>query len=244
MPMDNEDLDRIKNMQRQMGEFIAYFEVAQNKMVEWRKEVNETIEQHQHHVHTQIKEIHDVVDEIRELTDAAGLARIKYTAEQVVKQGQENVETLERVGQAQLEALQQNNEQLKKLAKKSFDRVDRALNYMVQSISQSLSSVRIGDFKRLTDKSRESIEEISVSTVNRLRDMVKWFHWKNLAMACGITMIVSLTIGLYLNDEMPWEIHKQVVVQRNAGQALLSAWPKLSELEKDRIMKHAKKAII
>jgi len=241
----NGDPERISDLLRQMGEFVAYFEGAQNQMQEWRRSIETSLVTHQAEVKQQVDEIHEAIHEFRELTaNEMGIARLRQTMRDVLAEGEAHVKVLQEVGDGQIKELQTNNEQIRRLAKKSFDRLDRASNFVVKNISESVSSFRIGEFKRLTDESRTAVEEISVSTIKRLRDMVKWFHWKNLALAGAITVIVTLTMGLYLNDEMPWEIHSKVVMQRNAGQALINAWPSLSQLEKQRIMEHAKKAII
>jgi len=96
----------------------------------------------------------------------------------------------------------------------------------------------------LTEQSCEIVEETSTSAISRLRDTVKWFHWKNIGLAGVIAILSTLTISLYLTDEMPWEKHRQVAVQRQYGEALINAWPTLSEEERQRIISHANKKLV
>lgn len=217
-----------------MTDFMAYAEATHSHFEECRAQIQQ-----------QFQEIQDSIRELRELTaNDMGISRLRQAMRDVLTEGEAHVKALKQTGQEQLQELQANNDQILRLAKKSFDRLDKASNFVVKNIAESISTVRIGDFKRLTDESREHIETVSVTTIKRLREMVNWFHWKNLALAGAITIIVTLTLGLYLNDELPWEMHEKVAMQRNAGQALMNAWPSLTQAERQRIMDHAKKAII
>lgn len=235
LPMDhNQNPNQEQNLAHQLQQFQTYVESAQHQFNAWQVAMKQ-----------QMQDIQDALKEFRDLTaNEMGISRLRQTMRDVLVEGEQHVKALQATGEAQLEELQKSNDQIRKLAKKSFERLDRASNFVVKNISDSLSSFRLNDFKRLTDESREVIEHVSVSTIKRMKEMVHWFHWKNLALAAAITIIVTLSLGLFLNDETPWEAHNKAVVQRNAGQALINAWPSLSPKEQQRIMEHAKKAII
>lgn len=236
--------DRLKDSLRRMGEFIAYFEVAEERMAEWKKDIEETVQQHQEIVNNQLAELRETAEDLRGIMSEAGVARWRIAAEETLKQGKEHLKLIQAASDNHVKTITENNDTFKKLAHKSFDRLDRASAYTIKNISEAVSSFRITDFQRLTEQSCEIVEETSKSAIGRLRNSVKWFHWKNIGLAVAVAVFASMTIGLYLNDEMPWEIHKQVVAQRNAGQALINAWPTLSQAEQQRIIQYSKKAII
>lgn len=236
------EVDKLKDVLRRMGEFIAYFEAAEQKMERWKHDIQETVKANQEQLNHQLLQIRDVTDDLREVMTDAGVARWRIAAESSLQQGKEHLKAIEAASQQHLEALQASNEEFSNMAKKSFDRLDRASAYTIKNISEAISSFRVSDFQRLTEESCEIVRETSSTVIKRLKDTVKWFHWKNLAMAFAVTVFATLTIGLYLNDEMPWEIHKQVVAQRNAGEALMHAWNNLPENERQVILQHSKKS--
>ena len=125
------------------------------------------------------------------------------------------------------------------LAKKSFSRLDRAAMYMVKNISETASAFKPDEFKRLTEKNQATVEATSVATISHLKKLITWFHWKNLGVISAVTLGISILTGFYITDEMPWEMHQQIAVERNAGKALYKAWPNLSTEEKQHILQYA-----
>lgn len=240
---DNE-LIKLKDIARRMGEMIAYIEIAQNKLIEWKKELEHTVVTNKEHVESQLAEIRLTANELRELMTEAGVARWRLAAEQALYEGKEHIAILRALSEKQIKAIEESKEDFKTLLKKSMDRLDRASTYTANSIAEAVKSFRINDFKKLADQSRDIIEKTATGNIKRLKQLLKWFQWKHLALIFCLTFLVSLIIGLYINAEMPWESHKRVLMQRNAGQALINAWPNLSENERKHILEHTKKAII
>jgi len=120
---------------------------------------------------------------------------------------------------------------------KSMERLDTAAAFSIKKITEALSSFKISDYQRLTEESVGKVEEASTQTLQRFGELTRWFHWKNLTLAFLITLLTTLAIGLYLNDEMPWEAHKHAKIERRDGQMLERAWPHLSIAERQRIIK-------
>ncbi len=227
---------------KRMGNFIAYAEVFENQMGQWQKDIEQRIHANNALIQNQLDELRETAENLRDVMTEAGVARWRIAAEESLKAGKQHIHTLENICEQHQQAIQSYNDEFKKTAKTSFDRLDRASAYTIKNISEAISSFRISDFQRLTEQSCEIVAETSNSAIIRLKETVRWFHWKNLGLALAITLFASLTVGLYLNDEMPWDIHKHVVAQRNAGTALLNAWPSLSQSERQRILNHSKKA--
>lgn len=51
-----------------------------------------------------------------------------------------------------------------------------------------------------------------------------------------ITILTAFIVVLYLNGELPWEMHHVAQNERQAGRMLLQVWPKLSQEEKTKIL--------
>ncbi len=244
MDTETPDFEKLRDAHRRMAEFIAYCEVAEGKVGQWMQSVQQTIENNQKVINEQLLQISQATNEVQEVISYFNTAKLKINVEKALQKNQQQINYLGEIGKQHLKSLEANNMEFQKLAKRSFERLDRASTYTIKNISDAISSFRISDFQKYTEQSCDLVKETSRSTMHRLREMVRWFHWKNLSMVAAVTLFVTLSMGLYLNDEMPWEIHKRVAMQRNAGQALINAWPSLSQEEQKRIIKQSKKPII
>lgn len=244
MSKDNADYDKLKDAHRRMAEFAAYCEVAENKVFHWMQAIQETMEMNQKALQEQLQLISDATHEAQEVITYFNTAKLKINFENALLKNEQQIEKINMIGQEHLKAIETNSAEFQKMAKKSFEKLDRASTYTIKNISDAISSFRISDFQRFTEQSCEQVKDTSKATIIKLRDITRWFHWKNMAMVVSITLFVTLSMGLYLNDELPWEAHKRVVMQRNAGQALINAWPSLNQTEQQKIINQAKKSFL
>ena len=233
--------DSLKEMVKRMAEFIAYFEIVESRIQEWQSVTNQRIEEHQLIVRAQLLEIRQTVAEFEDLMTEAGVARWRLTAENTLQQGRDHLKLLELVSQQHLEKLADHHLEYEAIAKKSFDRLDRASAYTIKNISDAVSTFRLSDFQQMAEQSVNLIENTATSTIQQLRNSSRRFHIKNALFALGIAAFTSITIGLYLNNEFPWETHQHVVTERHYGATLMSAWPALTEHEREKIIQHSKK---
>jgi ElaB/YqjD/DUF883 family membrane-anchored ribosome-binding protein len=232
------DVEKLREIAKRMGKLIADIEGADERMERRQREIEATTAQHQALLNQQLQAIRTVTSELEELMTEAGVARLRINTESALQQGQAHLQQLKQLSQDHLQAIQESTDEFNKLAKKTFDRLDRASIYTIKGISEAVSSFRIGDFQRLTEQSCSIVEETSNKAITRLGGFVQGMHWKSLGFAFAVTVFASVTIGLYLSDEMPWETHKRVVAQRRAGEALLNSWHSLSESERQHILQH------
>ena len=235
--------ESLREMVKRMAEFIAYFEIAESRTQEWQRTTLENIETHQTIIRAQLMEIRETVSDFESLMTEAGVARWRLSAENALQQGRDHVKALETASQQHLEKLSQHHELYETLAKKSFDRLDRASAYTIKNISDAVSTFRLTDFQKLAEQSIEVVEATSTQAISDLHKTGRRFHWKNSLLAAGIAMFATITIGLYLNDEFPWEAHQHVVTERHYGAALMNAWPALTENERQKIIQHSKKTL-
>ena len=88
---DKEDIAHIKNLLRHTSEFIAYFEVAENKMQEWRSHLEDQTAQLEH----QRQLINNELVSINSTLSEAGVTRFRITAEHILLQGEAHLKALE-----------------------------------------------------------------------------------------------------------------------------------------------------
>ena len=230
---------QLKDILYRMGEFIAYFEVAESRMFEWKKEIESCFTEQQGKIKQQIDEVYRASHALEEITTAVGAARWRLAAEEALKEGKEHLHAFEALCKTQADLQETRNTEFMHLAKKSFERLDRAANHAVYTIKDAVSNCKPEEYKKLADKCREALETTGTNAIQNIKSLYQWFHWKTLAAVTVLTLVFSFSVGFYLNDEMPWETHQQVAMQRSAGKALIDAWPTLSTAEKERILQHA-----
>lgn len=232
------DVERLKNIARHTAEFIANFEIAEKKMDEWEQRLYLQEER----VQQQIAAVHAVANEFQSIMTEAGAARWRLSAEQALSLGQGHIDTLKQLSEDQLKRQQERNQQFLLLAKKTFERLDRASEHVINKINLAVDGFNPTAIKHVADKNREVLELTSTKAINKMQQLHQRFHWKGFVLAAAISLVASVTFGLYVNDELPWEMHKQVALQRSAGQALIKAWPTLSEVDREQILQHTDEA--
>lgn len=233
------DAERLKNVTRHVAEFIVNFEIAEKKMDEWER----MLYQQEERVKQQLQAIYDSTDELRAIMTEAGAARWRLSAEQALNQGKEHIVVLKDLSEEQVKLQRERNEHFMRLAKKTFERLDRASEHAIITIKASIDSFNPIEIKQVAEHSRYVLESTSSKAITTIEKLHQWFHWKSLGMALAMTIITSLTLGLYINDELPWERHQEVALQRNAGEALIKAWPRLSQEQRANILGDTENAL-
>lgn len=238
------ETEKFREAIKRIGEYIAYLEQAEQKMVSWQHNIDQKIQQHEHWFASQLNDIQIAIGELQGVMTETGIARWRIAAETALKQGSEHLQAIAGATSSHLAALDKRNEDFSKTVQKSFERLDRASAYTIKNISEAISSFRINDFQQFTEHSCQIIENTSRGVIYHLKSMVKWFHWKSLSLAFCLSLLVSIITSIYITGEMPWENHDKVIAQRAAGEALKNAWPLLSDSDKELIIKNSQKPII
>ena len=206
------------NITRRIAELIASYEIAVDKMIIREKEIQDRLQRNEYFINEQIDKVNALLADFREVMTEAGAARWRISAENVLRQGKDHVKTL-----------QDTAADIKKTLKENCDKFDRVSAGTVKTVNEAVASFRISDFKELTEKSCIQVKEAATGIIGHVTEVIKWFHWKNLAMAFGLSLMIAVIMGLYINDEWPWEMHANIVQQRAAGRALINAWPHLNK---------------
>ncbi|RUR20565.1 hypothetical protein ELY21_00305 [Legionella sp. km535] len=226
------DIVRVKELLRHTGEFIAYFELAETKMLEWREEIEQQNTKLLHCTQSLQNELATIID----LLSQAGVAQFKLTAEKALVQGEANLHILERNCNEFALKFQQHQNQLTTLTEQCIDKIEKNATKATQTIIAQLARYDVHQFHRIASESCDHVERVANDAVNKSNKLLNMFQLRFGLFAVFTTLLTAFVIVLYLSDELPWEMHRQAMNEREAGKVLLQAWPNLSQEEKEKIL--------
>lgn len=177
------------------------------------------------HLNDRMLSIISDIETLRSTLTRYGLTELHREAEQLISEGKDSLSLIESTSAIVKIRI---NDVCKRLN-------CYALNTM-KSISESNAYIR---FKRLADFAEQHMKELEANVKNynkHLSIILSQFHWKNLAFCAVLTLIMGFLMILYIDDLWPWEMRDQIIKERNDGQALLNAWPQLSQLDQQIIV--------
>lgn len=227
-----DDLDRIKELLRHTGEFIAYFELAESKMIEWREEVAQQatrLNQHSQRLQNELTALEDLLSQ-------AGTTRFRVIAEKALSQGEIQLQMLENSCSQFTENFQEQQEQLELLTAQCITKIEQHCAKATQVIANQLAKYDAHQFHRIANESCDHVERVASDAVSKSNKLLRMFEMRFGLFAVFTTIITAFVIVLYLNGEFPWEMHHKAVNERYAGKALLQAWPNLTLEEKTKIL--------
>jgi hypothetical protein len=205
-------------IEQQIAELIAAYEIAMARLNAREKNLDEHFELSEKFLNEQIEKVNALMADLREVMTEAGAARMRLSMQEALK-----------LGEAQLSTLKKLNTETESLMSDSCIRFEKTSNSTVKNVNEAINAFKIDDFKNFVEQSYEQVKNNSIKTVDDVSKILRWFHWKNLSLALGLSLVVAVVIGLYINAEWPWEIHQSVVKERAAGKALMNAWPHLGK---------------
>ncbi|HAT6937249.1 TPA: hypothetical protein JAN57_09935 [Legionella pneumophila] len=227
-----DDLARIRELLRHTGEFIAYFEFVEAKMMEWREEVEQQAERFLHITQS----LQNELTSIQNLISQSGVTHFKKSAEKTLAQGETHLHSLERTCNQFTQIFQQQQEKIENLTENCIDRIEKHTNQATQTMALQLAKYDVQHFHRIANESCDHVDRVANDAINKSNKMLNMLQFKVGLFAMLITVLTAFVIVIYLNDEMPWEMHHQAMSERQAGKVLLQAWPKLSQKEKAKIL--------
>lgn len=230
------EIERLKELVKRTGEFIAYFEIAEGKMLEWQHHIDHSLINQKQLFEQQTATLNKAHTELSDILTQAGAARWRLAAEQNLTAGQQHLASLEQLSGQVLAQITRQNEQFQINNNQLLEKIESLCETTVTQIEQAALSCNLAHFKQASDVSAEKIESTAKKALSKGERLLKSFQFKVATVAIIASSITALTIGLYMSDEMPWEIHKHAMHERHAGKALLFAWPKLTQLERDKIV--------
>lgn len=234
--ISEQDLLKMRELLRHAGEFIAYFELAESKMIAWRQEIEQQAHNQQEMLSHQVSQLQNELSDLQEVLTQAGLARLRITAEQALQQGESHLQLMQDTSQQVMEELQAQQRELNKMLQKHLQIIEQHTSQSINQVSFQLRDYDIHQFHRIADESCFRVEESSKNAVQQCSSLLKSFQKRVFGMTLITSLVAALAIGLYANNEWPWEMHQHARNEREAGRTLLKAWPNLSEPERNKIL--------
>jgi hypothetical protein len=228
----DDDIARVKELLRHTGEFIAYFELAETKMIAWREEMEQQEARLTHHsqrLQNELASVHDLLSQ-------AGTTRFRVIAEKALSQGETQLKILENSCNQFTENFQDQQEQLELLTQQCIIRIEQQSTKATQAIAEQLAKYDAQHFHRIANESCDHVERVAKDAVSKSNKLFQVFQMRFGLFAVFTTMVTTFVIVLYLSGELPWELHHKAVKERHAGKVLLQAWPNLTLEEKSKIL--------
>ncbi|WP_058443180.1 hypothetical protein [Legionella brunensis] len=234
--IQDQDITKLKELLRHTGEFIAYFELAETKMLEWRHDIEQQAQIQQNKSQQQLQNLHNELDALQEVLTQAGIARFRLTAEKALKQGEEHVNHVQKISQQLLEDMTNKHQELSQLLEKGLNQIEQYTVRAIERLDEHFTQYDVHHFRRIANESCEQVERVAHNAVIKSQGLLGRFQWRAASLALLTTIFTAFAIGFYVSNEFPWEIHQQAINEREAGKVLMKAWPSLTQEEKAKIL--------
>ncbi|CEK12105.1 hypothetical protein [Legionella hackeliae] len=238
--LQDQDIAKLKELLRHTGEFIAYFELAETKMLEWRHDIDQQAQIQQNKAQQQMQNLHNELEALQDVLTQAGIARFRLSAEKILKQGEDNLNNLQKVCQELLDEIANKQQELSKFLEKGISQLEQYTLRAIERLDEHFTQYDIHHFRRIANESCEQVERVAQNAVIKSQGLLGRFQWRAASFALITTIITAFAMGFYVSNELPWEIHQQAKNEREAGQVLMKAWPTLTQEEKAKILSHQK----
>lgn len=207
-----------------MSNLIASAATAQKNLLVQEQLIEKRLARTEQIVNSNLQEIESTVLHVQETLANANVDGLRSAVESMRSEGKERTQGLQEV-----------YTEAKAIIKKACERAEHASTQILKGLGRTLDSLHPSEFQNLTEVSTEEVKKVSSRATQQITDTVRWFHWKNLFIVFFLSLMVSLSISFYLDDEWPWEVHNTAVKQRLAGAALMNAWAGLSPSDQQLI---------
>jgi hypothetical protein len=230
------DIAKIKEFVRHSAEFIAYFELADSKMREWQSSLEKQLQENQQQYEEKYQHVHAQLEAFEEMLTQAGLARFRLQADEVFTQSTQQLQQTEQVSEEFLTKIKSQQQEIEHFLDKALGKLDTHSQATIQKIDQQLARYDADHFRRVANESCDKVENAAQQAVHKSFQLLNKTNVKITAIAIVASVITAFTIGLYVSDEWPWEMHQQAMNEREAGKMLMHAWPKLSQNDRNKII--------
>lgn len=221
--------DQMHQLLREMASFVALYETMEEKLISREEAIEEKARDAEQTLTQQLSKIKSSLTDFQNIMTAAGAARLRVATEKALNEGKLHLQTM-----------QETCADIGSIVKDGAENLNQVATQAVTNLTEASASFRAKEFTKVAEEGAEKVKSASETSIKRISELINWFQWKNVAMAFAVTVFVIFMTGLYINDEWPWEIHKNVVKERKAGEALLAAWPYLTPQEQQHITVLAK----
>lgn len=232
--MKEEDLKRIKQLLEKTGEFVAYLELADTKMMEWKQD----IDHHAIELNTIAKSLNEEFNTLKELLNQTGVSTFRLMVEKALVHNHAYLEKMDKSYIQFNQNIQLQQDKFKQLAQQCVEKIEHHSASAMQQVSTHLSRYDVHHFHRIANESCDHVERVAQNAVKKSSRLLQLFQLRFGIFTAITSIITAFIIVLYLSDELPWEMHRDALNERRAGQLLLKAWPNLSHNERTKILSH------
>lgn len=230
------DINRIKDFVKHSAEFIAYFELADTKMQDWHAKIEADIyEQEQRH-EAQISAIEAQVTAFEELLTQAGVARFRVQLDAMLEENNQQIQNLHSVCETLEARFNEEQQRHMEFISNATRSLDAYCESAIMKINTQLAQYDADHFRRTANDSCDQVEKVAQKAIAHSNKALKTLQWRQLGLAIVASVLTAFTIGLYVSDEWPWELHQQAMNERDAGKLLIKVWPQLSTEDKHKII--------
>lgn len=234
--LHEKDLIKIKELLRHTGEFIAYFELVESKMMTWRQDIELHAKTQEKKTTEQLHTLHNELEALQDVLTQAGIARLRIRSEEALQQGETHLATLQKTGQQLLADMASQQNTFSQIMITNMTLLENHTGQAIAKIHEHLAGYDVELFRRIANDSCEKVEKVSSNAIQKSAGLLRNFQWRSMALAFFTTVVATFILGMYLSNELPWEIHQQAKNEREAGRTLLKAWPLLSQQEQNKIL--------
>lgn len=218
------DVKQLEAINHQLVNFISLAEEAVSSL-ETAQVLNQQKEQgHEKLFEHELNAVRASLEALDEMIANAGMSRLQLAAEKLLQESEKRLQEIQEMTIRFQQTAERCAENLKHTSETSAD-----------WIAEAMQSLQIDKFRKMIFENVDHVENVVERSEKRIKALSRRLHWDKLLLALFVAVMVSILTAMFINDEMPWETHSQVMMERHAGQVLLQAWPKLSTAEKAHI---------
>lgn len=232
MAEDAGDLARLNNLLNRSSEFIAYFELAESKLLEWK----ELIDEQQNRIGQQQQQLEDDLAALKTTLADTGILNLRTATESLLNHAQTQVKTMEKASQRFILELENRQQEVTQLSQACLAKIEGQSQKALTQMLSELKHYDVAQFHRIANESCSHVERLAQATIKKSQRALGLFQLRHSVLAILTTALTAFIVSLYLNGELPWEMHQKAVSERQAGKVLLDAWPSLSQEIKAKIL--------
>lgn len=208
-------------VEQQLIDLLNSYEIAMARINMREKALEDQIEIYKNFLDEKTAKLKLILTELKEILTEAGAARLKLSIQEAIK-----------ISESQLGSLKKLNAETKTIMAESCTRFEKSASATIKNVHAAITAFKIEDFNHFFESSYSQIKNNTQKLTLYITQFLKNFHWKNFSITLGISLIIAVIMGLYINAEWPWELHQSVVKERVAGKALMNAWAHLDKTDK------------
>jgi hypothetical protein len=218
-----EDLLKMRDMVSQMAKFIALYEQSAQKIERHEVTSGQRLQESEKYFRSRLEEVNRSINDMRSMMTEIGVARFAVLAEETLQKGETHIEVLK-----------QNSDDAQAQLAAGILQLETAVKKAAEDFAKASKSIRLEELKELTDEAARRINDTTERAVRRLTGTLSWLHWERISVIFIIALIVALATGAF-GGGFSSESKKTLQNERFVGQAILRAWPELSEEDKEKI---------